>query len=179
MNILKKLIHDPTVQATVYSVLIILTQMMNVAQVGVIGPTLFGTTSHGIWISTIELQLMVLLQSLLGPFAALGVIATSFAFSLVVSDPTFVGPTIWSKVASLLAAAVVFEMGKRFNWKKLTSVNLAFFTALEVDVLAFALLAGLPEIIQTSLIIRAVLHFTTMAIVYGCLYYYQKGEEAR
>lgn len=160
-----RLIQNPTLQALLYAILIVITQMMNVAQVGVIGPTLFGTTSHGIWISTIELQLMVLLQLILGPLAALGVIATSFAFSLTVAEPSFIGPTIWSKVAALAATALVFHFAKK--WKTIHKVNLAFFTALQVDVLAFALLAGIPEIIQTSLIIRTVLHITTMAIVYG------------
>lgn len=160
-----RLIQNPTLQALLYAVLIVVTQMMNVAQVGVIGPTLFGTVSHGIWISTIELQLMVLLQLVLGPLAALGVIFTSFAFSLTVAEPSFIGPTVWSKVAALAITALVFHFCR--NWKTIHKVNLAFFAALQVDVLAFALLAGLPEIIQTSLIIRTVLHLTTMTIVYG------------
>lgn len=163
-----------TVQATIFSVLIVLSQMMNVAQVGVIGPSLFGTVSHGIWISTIELQLMVMLQSILGPFAALGIIATSFGFSLIVTDPAFIGPTIWSKVFALGAASLVFWLGKRYKWGTLAKINLAFISAQMIDVLAFALLAGLPEIITSSLIIRIVLHAMTMAIIYGVAYHRKK-----
>ena len=172
---MNKLARNETLLASAYSAGVVLTQVMNVAQVGVVGPTLFGMTSHGIWISTIELQLMVLLQTLLGSFAALGIIATSFAFSLAVKTPSFIGPTIWSKVVSLLATAVIFWLADRYKWSKLTAINIAWFVALEIDVFAFALLAGLPEIINTSLIIRAVLHATTMAIVYGVARLYRRN----
>lgn len=165
MDQVRKIVNNPAWLASLYAIGVVLTQVMNVKQVGVIGPTLFGTTSHGIWISTIELQLMVLLQLLLGPFAALGVIFTSFAFSLAVSAPSFVMATVLSKVFALAGTVGVFHLTKK--WKTRHRLNAAFFTALQLDVLAFALLAGIPEIIQTSLLIRTVLHATTMAIVYG------------
>lgn len=112
--------------------------------------------------STIEIQLMIGLQRLLGSIAALGIIGTSFAFSLAVKSPSFIGPTIWSKVITLLATALIFYLAKKRDWTPVQTMSAAFFVGLEVDVFAFALLAGLPQIIVTSLLIRATLWAATM-----------------
>lgn len=136
---------------------VLLFQMMNVAQVGETGHTLFGTTSHGVWVSTPEIFLLVMVAYLLGELAACGIILTSLAFSFAVTDPHFVAATIGSKVLALAAVGGV----RRLGWGILPATLLA----LEVDVLAFALWAGLPQIILTSLLIRLVLWLAVAASV--------------
>lgn len=146
-----------TVGWAVFSaLLVILFQQMNVEQVGEIGHTLFGTTSHGIWVSTPELFCLVIVAYLLGELTAAGIIMTSLALSFAVQSPAFVAATIGSKVIALGAVAVVRRLG--------AGMLPAMLVAVEVDVIAFALWAHLPQIIGPSLAIRLVLWAAMVAV---------------
>lgn len=153
-----------TLLALALAIGVILFQVYNVEIVGTGINTLFGPVSTGIWVSTIEIEMMVALQMLLGSFTALGVILTSFAFSLAVKNPSFVGPTIWSKVITLLSTAIIIYICGRKKQSNMVTLGSALLVGLQVDVFAFALLAHLPSIIVPSLLIRFTLWAATMLL---------------
>lgn len=140
---------------------VLLFQMMNVAQVGEVGHTLFGTTSHGIWVSTPEILSLVVVCYVLGELAAAGIILSALALSFAVAEPVFIAATIGSKVMAVIFVAI----GRRLGAGLLVSMLLA----LEVDVVAFALWAGLPSIIATSMAVRLALWVGVVVTVEACV----------